>query len=144
MTGTISPWEEWRPGYNPYRRTPFQILGLDPTAKGPGPVRSAIRQRRQRIQNAPERFVLFGERLDVAQVNEAEDRILNPEARLYAELCTHRPKLVSLDLGNVSSRLAEITPPIPNPQATVDARRLARLVPAPVERTFPSLIESRR
>ena len=143
MEHATSPWAEWRPGYNPYRRTPFQILGLSATVKGPGPVRNAIRQRRQRIQNAPERFPLFGEQLDVAEVNEAEDRILDPETRLYAELCTHRPKLVSLDLGDVSSRLAEVTPPmIPTPQGVLNAQRLTRLVPAPVERTFPSLIES--
>ncbi|MGH3784987.1 MAG: hypothetical protein ACRDRG_00175 [Pseudonocardiaceae bacterium] len=143
MEQATSPWEEWRPGYNPYRRTPFQILGLTPTAKGPGPVRNAIRQRRQRIQNAPERFALFGEQLDVAEVNEAEDRILNPETRLYAELCTHRPKLVSIDLRHVAGRLAEVLPPVPNPQGVLNAQRLARLVPAPVERTFPSLIELR-
>jgi len=142
VENTTSPWEEWRPGYNPYRRSPFQILGLSTIVKGPGPIRNAIRQRRQRIQNTPERFPLFGEPLDVAEVNEAEDRILDPEARLYAELCTHRPKLVTIDLGDVPSRLAEVAPPIPTPQGVLNAKRLARLVPAPVERTFPSLIES--
>ena len=142
MEHTTSPWTEWRHGYNPYRRTPFQVLGLNSTVKGPGPIRNAIRQRRKRIQNTPERFPLFGEPLDVAEVNEAEDRILDPEGRLYAELCTHRPKLVSVDLGDVPSRLAEVTPPIPNPQGVLNAQRLARLVLAPVERTFPTLIES--
>lgn len=142
MEHTTSPWDEWRPGYNPYRRTPFQILGLSTTVKGAGPIRNAIRQRRQRIQNAPERFPLFGEPLDVAEVNEAEDRVLDPEARLYAELCTHRPKAVSIDLGDGPSRLAELTPPIPTPQGVQDAQRLARFVPAPARRTFPPLIES--
>lgn len=143
MTDTTSPWEEWRPGYNPYRRTPFQILGLSVTLKGRGPIMNAIRQRRQRIQNTPERFPLFGEPLDVAQVNEAEERILNPETRLYAELCTHRPRMVSIDLEDVPSRLAGITPPIPDPGRVPDTQRLSRLVPTPVERTFPALIELR-
>jgi hypothetical protein len=142
MGHTTSPWAEWRPGYNPYRRTPFQILGLSATVKGSGPIRSAIRQRKQRIQNTPEKFPLFGEPVDVAEVNEAEDRILEPEARLYAELCTHRPKLVSMDFGDVPGRLAEISPPLPNPHSVLNAQRLVRLVPPPMERTFPSLIES--
>lgn len=140
MAHTTSPWEEWRPGYNPYRRTPFQILGISATVKGRGPIRSAIRQRRQRIQTTPERFSLFGESLDVAAVNEAEERILDPEARLYAELCTHRPRLVSIDLSDVSGPLSEMTPPILDP-GTPDIQRLIRLVPPPVERTFPTLTE---
>lgn len=136
-----SPWEEWRPDQNPYRRTPFQILGLNLTLKGRGPIKAAIRQRRQRIQSTPERFRLFGELLDLAQVNEAEERILDPEARLYAELCTHRPRLASSDLGDTPSRLARLTPPIPSPQPVIDPQRLARLVRPPVARAFPALIE---
>lgn len=142
MGQITSPWEEWRSGHNPYRRTPFQILGLSVTMKGRGPVRQAIRQRRQRIQNTPERFPLFSELLDVAQVNEAEERILNPEARLYAELCTHRPRRTVPDLKEVPARLAEISPQIPHPQGVLDPQRLARFVPPLRERTFPALIES--
>jgi hypothetical protein len=141
MAETSSPWEEWKPGYNPYRRTPFQVLGISVTMKGRGPIRNAIRQRRQRIQNTPERFPLFGAALDVAQVNEAEERILNPEARLYAELCTHRPRLAAIDLGDLPSQLAEIEPPIPVPQAALNAQRLSRLVPPLRKRTFPTLTE---
>lgn len=144
MEYATSPWEEWKSGYNPYRRTPFQVLGLSTSVKGPGPIRNTIRQRRQRIQNTPERFPLFGEALDVAEINEAEDRILDPEARLYAELCTHRPKLISIDLGDVPDRLAGVTPPITDTQGVLRAQRFIRFVPALVERTFPSLIESLR
>jgi hypothetical protein len=142
MAHSSSPWEEWKQGHNPYRRTPFQILGLSATLKGRGPIRNAIRQRRQRIQNTPERFPLFGAVLDLAEVNEAEERILDPETRLYAELCTHRSRVVSIDLKDVPSRLAEITPPIPDPQCVRDVQRLTRFVPPLRVRTFPTLIES--
>lgn len=104
-------------------------------------LKNAINQRRRRIQNTPERFLLFGRPLDVAEVNEAENRILNAEARLYAELCTHRPRVISLDLGDAPGRLAEITPPIPTPQRVLETQRLARFVPALVQRTFSALIE---
>ena len=141
MSDSKSPWEEWREGYNPYRRTPFQVLGLSVKVKGRAAIKAAIRQRRQRIEAAPERFVLFGEQLDVAAVNEAEERVLDPEARLYAELCTHRPRQTSLDLGAQRTGLAEVTVPIPDVPTEVDRARLARIVPAPRARTFPPLVE---
>lgn len=141
MPDSMSPWDEWRPGQNPYRRTPFQVLALRVTVKGRAAIKAAIRQRRQRIQATPERFPLFGERLDAAAVNDAEDRILDPESRLYAELCTHRPRGAPIDLGSVRTGLAEITVPIPEVRPSVDRERLARLVAPPAKRTFPRLIE---
>lgn len=141
MPDHASPWEEWRPGQNPYRRTPFQILGLSVTVKGRAAIKTTIRRRRQRIQTTPERFPLFGASLDVAAVNEAEERVLEPEARLYAELCTHRPRQTSIDLREPSRGLAEITVPIPDVQLAIDPTRLARIVPPPSTRNFPPLIE---
>lgn len=141
MPDKLSPWEEWRAGHNPYRRTPFQVLGISVTIKGRAAIKAAIRQRRRRIEAAPERFVLFGEQLDVAAVNEAEERVLEPEGRLYAELCTHRPRQTSIDLGTQRSELAEITAPIPDVPPEVDRSRLARLVAPPAPRTFPPLID---
>lgn len=141
MPDNTSPWEEWRPGQNPYRRTPFQILALPVTAKGRAAIKAVVRQRRQRIQNTPERFPLFGELLDVAAVNEAEERVLEPQARLYAELCTHRPRKTSIDLREQRNGLAEITVPIPDVPLVLDPTRLARIVPPPAMRNFPPLIE---
>jgi len=141
MPDNASPWDEWRPGRNPYRRTPFQILALPVTTKGRAAIKTAIRQRRQRIQNTPERFSLFGELLDVAAVNEAEERVLEPEARLYAELCTHRPRQTSIDFREQRNDLAEITVPIPNVSLVIDPARLARIVPPPATRSFSPLID---
>ncbi|MFC9999696.1 hypothetical protein [Nocardia sp. NPDC127526] len=92
-----NPWA-WQ-DRNPYYATAFQILDLDPTA-APAVVRARIAARRKRITYDATRFPLFGEVLDVARINAAEEQLGTPSARLRAELITHRPVPSDADLGD--------------------------------------------
>ena len=136
----INPWR-WREGRNPYLCTPFQILDLALDVKGRGPIEKHIRQRRDRIKNAPERFKLFGEVLDEARVNAAADALRDPNQRLYAELCTHRPvKAVAFNFDGMVKDLEAITVQPLSHAFAIDLNQLARLVPPPAPRTYEALL----
>jgi len=136
-----NPWI-WHEGHNPYRSTAFQVLALGVDVRGRAAIRAQIRLRRQRIQSAPERFPLFGRTLSEAEINEAEEQIQDPAARLMAELCTHRPRPAHIDLGDLGDRLAAIaahhhgdTPATVSP----NWQELRRLVAPPQRRLFDPL-----
>lgn len=141
-----NPWA-WRSGENPYRRTPFQVLGLEVNLRGHGAIQAHIRARRRRIQGNPERFRVFGEMLDEARVNASERLIDHPGGRLYAELCMHRPP-VAADEEDVAARLEETTTlvkkirvPVPHPEVQIEARRLVRFLEPPAPRDFRPLLD---
>lgn len=130
----MKPWGWPEDGVNPYRRTLFQVLDLDPAEKGKAAVKYRITQRRNRIRSAPERHLLFGRRLSEAEVNQAEAALADPVARLYAELCTHRRE------GRPPGPAVPCEPPEPpRPLDVLDLTpaRLAALLPAAHEYTPP-------
>jgi hypothetical protein len=136
---SASPWA-WRQGRNPYRSTPLQVLALPPRLPSSAAYRAHLRQRRTRIVNAPQKYPLFGALLTEADLNDAAERIKDPEGRLLAELCAHRPRAVRVDLGEARGLLATVQSPIPDLPMNLDPARLRRLVPPIEARTFPSLL----
>ncbi len=136
-----NPWA-WQEGHNPYRSTAFQVLALGVNVQGRAAIRAQIRLRRQRIKSAPERFPLFGRTLSEAEINEAEERVQDPAARLLAELCTHRPRPARIDLGDLGDRLAAIPPRHHRDSPVAFApnwQELRRLVASPRPRVFKPL-----
>ena len=134
-----SPWT-WRSDHNPYRQTPFQVLGLSPDVRGRAAIKARIKNRRTKIRNAPERFLLFGRTVSEAEINAAETLLEEPEGRVYAELCTHRPRQVASNGPAPEARLADLIVPDVRVPITVDPARLRRLVPAPVRRVHEPLV----
>jgi hypothetical protein len=132
------PWL-WRDGRNPYRRTPFQALALDPNLRGKAGIRAHTKQRLARIRNAAHQFPVFGEVLTEAQVQAAAARIGDPAGRVYAELCTHRPRVFRVDVDEVAARLNEIVMPEIRPAVTIRPDRLVHLVERPAPREFRPL-----
>lgn len=129
-----NPWA-WQDGRNPYTWTPFLVLDLPPDIAGRAAIDARVRKRRQRIQRAPERYRVLGRTPSVADVNEAAEQVRDPEARLLAELRTHRPEHPRDD-G------AEPVPPppdIPEVPAVLHPDLLTRLVPPPAPRRFDRL-----
>lgn len=135
----MNPWA-WN-GANPYRGTAFQVLGLSPAVTGRASIKAQVQKRRQRVRNAPERFPLFGELLDEARINEAEAAISKPEGRIYAELCTHRPRVASADVGDLAHAVAEVPVSPLTVEYHLDLARLAALAPRPRRRELKPLIE---
>ncbi|MFI1918696.1 hypothetical protein [Nocardia sp. NPDC020380] len=128
----------WR-DRNPYYETAFQVLDVDPTADRAA-TRARIAARRKRISYDAKRFPLFGAILTVAQVNEAEEQLATPRARIAAELLTHRPEpsgddLADLnDLLELSRTLSTATEaPAQDHEAGFDYRVLLALLPAPAD-----------
>ncbi len=134
-----SPWT-WRAGHNPYRETPFQVLGLGVDVRGRAAVKARIKNRRTKICNAPERFPLFGRALSEADINAAETMLEDLEGRVYAELCTHRPRREKRDGPTPAARLAALAVPDVRMPLSVDPARLRRLVPTPPRRVHPPLV----
>lgn len=132
-----NPWT-WREGQNPYRRTPFQVLGLGTDVRGRAAIKARIKNRRTKIHNAPERFPLFGRLLSEAEINAAETAIEDPESRLYAELCTHRPRQHRGPAP--AERLAGLAVPDVHPAVTIDLARLRHLVPTPPRRAHVPIV----
>ncbi|PSK98495.1 hypothetical protein CLV63_105169 [Murinocardiopsis flavida] len=129
-----NPWA-WQDGRNPYTWTPFQVLDLPPDTAGRAAIDAHVRKRRGRVARAPERYPVFGRIPTVADVNEAAEQIRDPEARLLAELRTHRP-----ERADAAERVAVPAPPeIPAPEPVVRADALYRLVPPPAPRHFERL-----
>jgi hypothetical protein len=139
----VNPWA-WQEGRNPYTATAFQVLALDVNLRGRAAIRAHINARRRRVRNAPERFPLFGRPLSEAEINEAEERILDPEGRLLAELCTHRQRSTRLEVEDLEQRLDALTnpgdrPAVNAPKVSVNRNALRALVPPPSPRTFAPL-----
>jgi hypothetical protein len=122
------PWV-WRTDGNPYRETLFQILDLDPTVTRSGAIKAHADRRLKRIKNAPERYPLFGRPLTEARVNRAAHAIRDPEARVYALLCTHHPRAAEVDLAEFATRLADVPLPEPDAGVTIDVVGLLRAAP---------------
>ena len=134
-----SPWT-WREGHNPYHDTPFQVLGFGVDVRGRAAIKARIKNRRTKIRNAPEKFLLFGRTLYEADINAAETTIEDLEGRLYGELCTHRPRKASHDGRSPAARLAELAVPNVHTPLRVAPARLRRLVPTPPQRVHPPLV----
>lgn len=98
----MNPWA-WH-DRNPYYETAFQVLDIDPTADR-ATTRARITARRKRISYDAKRFPLFGEILTVARINAAEEQLATPQARLSAELLTHRPEPAGDDLAELTELL---------------------------------------
>jgi hypothetical protein len=143
---STSQWA-WQDGRNPYRTTAFQVLALGVNLRGRAAIRAHIKTRRQRVHNAPERFLLFGNTLTEADINEAEQRIQDPASRLLDELCTHRPPTGPeapteehrAELSAIAAELESLAPQGGVPPVTVNTTELARLVPPARPRTFDPL-----
>jgi hypothetical protein len=133
-----NPWA-WQGGQNPYLATPFQILGLDVNLRGRVAIRNLVRTRRQRVRTTPERFPLFGRVLTESEVNQAEHAIAHPATRLLAELCTHRPRSMSVEVADLGERLAGLPASDPGQPEVVNVDGLREHVPRPGRRTFPPL-----
>lgn len=133
-----NPWS-WKVGINPYRNTPFQILALDVMVHGRGPIRRHVDERAIRVRRAPKKCLVFGEQIGEAAVVAAAKAIEDAEGRLYAELRTHRPRRVELDVRELARRLGEMQAPVGRQPLRPNAARLARLVPPPRPRQFPPL-----
>ncbi|MFE3194365.1 hypothetical protein ACFXHA_35550 [Nocardia sp. NPDC059240] len=129
---------------NPYYETAFQVLDIDPTADR-AMVRTRIAARRKRISYDAKRFPLFGEILDVPRINDAEQQLDTPRARLAAELITHRPEPEGEDLpeltellelaGSLSTTTEYEAAAAPSGGLELDYRVLPRLLPGPTEET---------
>ncbi|MDA8370267.1 MAG: hypothetical protein M0026_10410 [Nocardiopsaceae bacterium] len=129
-----NPWA-WQDGRNPYTWTPFQVLDLPPDTAGRAAIDARVRKRRQRVARAPERYSVFGREPTVADVNEAAEQVRDPEARLLAELRTHRPERIPK-----GDQVAVPPPPeIPLPPVVVNTDALSRLAPPPAPRHFERL-----
>jgi hypothetical protein len=143
---STSQWA-WQDGRNPYRSTAFQVLALDVNLRGRAAIRAHIKTRRQRVHNAPERFLLFGKALTEADINEAEQRVQDPAARLLDELCTHRPpagpdtpaEAHRTELSAITAELETLAPQNGVAPVTVNTAELARLIPPARPRTFDPL-----
>ena len=143
---TTNPWA-WQDGRNPYRSTAFQVLGLGVEVRGRAAIRAHVKTRRQRVHNAPERYLLFGNPLTEADINEAEQRIQDPATRLLDELCTHRPPPDSgwrnpenlAELTEIEQRLRALAPPDIPPEPTLNPTALCALIPPVRPRTFAPL-----
>lgn len=122
-------------GVNPYRRTLYQVLGLDPAVEGKAAIRYRITQRRNRVRSAPERQLLFGRRLTEADVNQAEAALADPVARLYAVLCTHHQE--DALPGSAVPAYEPPEPPRPLDVLHLAPERLAALLPGPPAYTPP-------
>jgi hypothetical protein len=133
------PWR-WLGGRNPYRRTAFQVLDLGPEVHGRGSIQRQVERRRARIRNAPGRHRLFGEELTEAEVNQAAQVLQDPEAWLYAELCTHQCHDVELDTGAaeaLAKRLAELAVPEIEAGVALDRARLLAVLPPLGQEALP-------
>jgi hypothetical protein len=133
------PWQ-WRDGRNPYRRTAFQVLDLGLEVQGRRSIQRQVERRRARIRNAPGHNRLFGEELNEAEVNQAEQVLRDPEARLYAELCTHQHHEVELDTKAVDAlarRLDELAVPEIEASVVPDRAWLLGVLPPVGQEAFP-------
>lgn len=133
------PWR-WLGGRNPYRRTAFQILGIGLDVQGRRDIQRQVDRRRARIRNAPGRNRLFGEVLSEADVNQAEQVLRDPEARLYAELCTHQRHDVVIEAEAaraLAERLAELTVPAVEADVVPERSRLLALLPPVGQEALP-------
>jgi hypothetical protein len=133
------PWQ-WLGGRNPYRRTAFQVLDLGLEVHGRGSIQRQVERRRARIRNAPGRHRLFGQELTEAEVNQASQVLQDPEARLYAELCTHQRHDVELDTEAakaLAKRLAELAVPEIEAGVAPDRTRLLAVLPPVGQEALP-------
>jgi hypothetical protein len=134
-----NPWR-WSGGRSPYRRTPFQVLDLGMEVRGRGAIRQRVERRRRRIRNAPGRYRLFDEPLTEAHINEAEQLLRDPAARLYAELCTHQEHDLELDraeLDELRALLEGLATPTVEVRAGLEPARLLGVLPPLPRPEFP-------
>jgi hypothetical protein len=134
------PWV-WRDGYNPYRRTLFQVLGLSIDVCGRAAIKANVKARRKRIAATPKRFPLFGDLLTEAAVMDAGTAIEDPEARAYAELCTHRARETAIDVSGLAGRARGLAFPDLRLPVVLDDDRLRRAIPPLPRRDFASLLD---
>ena len=134
-----NPWQ-WLGGRNPYRRTAFQVLDLGLEVHGRGSIQRQVERRRARIRNAPRRHRLFGEELTEAEVNRASQVLQDPEARLYAELCTHQRHDVEFDTEAaeaLAKQLAELAVPEIEAGVAPERARLLAVLPLVGQEALP-------
>jgi hypothetical protein len=99
---------------SPYRRTAFKALGLTANQVDRASIVHAAEARRQAVTHVPGYHQLGGRPLTLADINRAEEALLDPNRRVIEELLEHAPEQPVVDqLQVMASRLEAPDWPVP-------------------------------
>jgi hypothetical protein len=81
----INPWDKQK---NPYLYNAFETVNIEPSLTSWRKVRNIIRQRKRAVEVSSPK--IYGEQVDVADINQAEEILQDPNKRIAEELLQHK------------------------------------------------------